>query len=197
MRFAALPLGALLLAGCLHGAVACGYHPGLSSDTFDVVHPQSLTVAVAVNRALRAGLIEPPPAKPALPTLVSLEYRQAVDELRGLQERLDQVARGPDADEPLDMSLVFVASRLWTEYTLTNEGAEARVHVPAAALDKLVVLTDEAVLAALLSGRLSVDDALGQRLLVIVNDPGDRAASALHAAFSLSPAADPGPVVAN
>lgn len=180
MRTVSLPLAAAVLAGCLQGALACGFHPGLASNTFDVVHPRSLGVAVAVARATRSGQLRVP-EKPALPTFVGSDYRQAVDELRALQDRLDRAATAGGGT--VDFALVFVGPRLWTTYHVRPDGAGAEIHVAASGIDQLVVLTDETVLAALLAGGLDYDAAVDQGLLVVTNDPDGRASGALRQAL--------------
>ncbi|MGR7994443.1 hypothetical protein [Xanthobacter sp. ZOL 2024] len=175
---------ALLAAGA-GAARACGYHPGLSSDTFDAVHPRSLGVAVALNRAQNDGMLPPAPA--GLPGFPGQEYRRAVRELQELQERLTRVAPRFAAAHGWRFAFVFVRSRLWAQYTVGPEGARVEVHTPPAGAGEAVVLSDEAVLAAILSGKLTVKTAREAGLLQFADDGDEAAQRILSAALERAP----------
>jgi len=187
-RSVVVMLCAALAAAGAGRAVACGYHPGLSADTFDAVHPNSLAVAVALHRAQGAGVLPAEPAAPGLRGFPGEDYRRAVRNLQALQARLDQLAAAPGADGAVRFSLVFVRTRLWSQYTVRPDGASVDIHSPAAAKGETVVLSDESVLSAIEDGRLAFSAALNQGLVQIADDPGERARIVLAAAFETASA---------
>lgn len=183
-RSVVMALCASLLATGAGGALACGYHPGLTSDTFDAVHPRSLAVAVAIHKAQGSGVLPADPPAPTLATFAGNGYRHAVGELRGLQERLAQVAPRLDADGTWRFAFVFVRSRLWAQYTVRPDGASVEVHTPPAAAGETVVLSDESVLNAIVDGQLSFNAAVDQGLVQFADDRSERAQLLLAAAFA-------------
>lgn len=174
-RSVVVTLFALLVTAGAGGALACGYHPGLSSDTFDAAHPRSLAVAVALHRAQTDGLLPGEPATPALQGFPGADYRHAVRELQQVQERLARVAPRFDKetagrDGSWRFAFVFVRSRLWAQYTIRPDGASIEIHTPPARPGEAVALSDEAVLGAILSGKLALKTALDAGLLQFADD---------------------------
>lgn len=178
---------AAFLAAGAGGALACGYHAGLTSDTFDAVHPRSLGVAVAIHKAQGEGVLPADPPAPRLQSFAGNGYRQAVSELRELQARLAEVAPRLDKDETWRFAFVFVRSRLWAQYTVRPDGASVEVHTAPADKGETVVLSDESVLNAIVAGRLAFDAAVDQGLLQFADDRSERARVLLAAAFGTAP----------
>lgn len=186
-------LGAALVAAGAGGAAACGYHPGLSTATFDAVHPRSLGVAVAIHRAQDRGILPAEPAAPAFQGFPGQGYRHAVRELQDLQARLAHGAprSGPDGaaqGEPWRFAFVFVRSRLWAQYTVRPDGTSVEIHTPPADKGETVVLSDESVLNAIFEGRLTFGAAVDQGLVQFADDKSERARLHFAAAFEVVPA---------
>jgi hypothetical protein len=185
MRFTVSLLAALMAALNFHGAaLACGYHPGLAGATFDVVHPKSLGVVVAINGAKQQGLLDDPTATTKAGDLFGSGYRQAVQDLTALETKLRNAAEFFDSDRTGTFALVLVSSRLWSHYRVGGGNAMAEIHASPAGENDTIILSDEAVLDALVNGRMSFDLAVANGLIQIVNDPEGRTAALLEAAFA-------------
>lgn len=179
MRYPALSLSVLTIALCIRGAMACGYHPGLSNAPFDVAHPQSLSVALAVRQATDSGVLEPWSTS----SLFGAEYRSAVKQLRSLQKKLARVPSSAKGGESRHFAFVFVRSRLWAQYMVGPNGTKAVIHTAAARDGEVVLLSDEAVLEAVINDRLAFDDAVKQGLLKFANDQDGKTFEMVRAAF--------------
>lgn len=191
-RSVVVTLCAALVAG-VGSAFACGYHPGLTSSTFDAVHPRSLGVAVALHRAQAQGVLPAEPAKPGLQGFPGTEYRHAVRELQDLQARLAKIALHADADkegtakdESRRFAFVFVRSRLWAQYKVGPDGASVQIHSAPAEAGEAVVLSDESVLDAIAAGRLTFRSAVDQGLLQFADDRDEQVHALLTAAFAVA-----------
>ncbi len=192
MSYRPMTFGALALAAGVHGAMACGYHPGLSSATFETVHPKSLAVAVAIRQAKDGGLLPAIPGSASLPTFAGVGYRNAVAELRQLRDRLAHAASTAETGRDVRFALVFVQTRLWTQFAIAPGATEATIHAPPAGDGETVVLTDEAVLEAILEERMSLEVAVERGLVQFSNDRDGAAAAVLRAALSGGPSSPAG-----
>jgi hypothetical protein len=183
MRYSVVLLAAAMTASQICGAVACGYHPGLANAPFDVVHPQSLNVALAVRRAQEQKLLQDQPATTKMAALLGVGYRRATRDLEALGQRLGHVAPRFADGGSRGFALVLVSSRLWSDYDVKDGDATVVVHTPAANENKTVVLSDENVLHALVNEQLAFDAALELGLVQVVNDREGQALTLLKAAF--------------
>lgn len=172
VRKAAAVVG-VLLALATRSAAACDFH-GLVSVNLAPLHPQSLTVAMTVREAadegvLDAALLDPKAAGP-------LGYLRATQRLRQLG-----MSFADSADPMPPMTVLFVESGLWTRYV----NGVPRVHVPGAEAGDIVAVTSEAVVAAMLDGRLSGAEAMRRGLLALDGqaEAVRRASQALRSAF--------------
>ena len=151
----AAAVAGVLFALAAQPVVAC-YFDGVMSVNWAPLHPQSLTVAMKVREAadegvLDAALLDPKAAGP-------LGYLRATQRLRQLGMSL---AESADAMPP--MTVLFVESGLWTRYV----NGVPQVHVPGAEAGDIVAVTSEAVVAAMLDGRLSGAEAMRRGLLAL------------------------------
>jgi hypothetical protein len=110
-------------------------------------------------------------------------YRDAVRQLQDLNAKLSRVASRMDNGKSWKFAFVYVRSRLWAQYRVRSDGATALVHTPAAANSEVVVLSDETVLKALLSGHLAFQTAFENGLIQFSNDRDDKTFKILRAAF--------------
>lgn len=168
----------------LQTVLACGYHAGLADARFDVVHPKSLSVAVALRKASLSNHLDVAlPTESKLPTFVSKGYAIAVRQLTELRSRLAHGTARLDEDDARRFALVFVRSRLWSEYAGQGQDIALTVHTPPTTDPTPLILSDEMVLKALLEGDLSLDEAMTEGLLVITNDPNGRLERMVRAAI--------------
>lgn len=186
-RSVVVTLCAALVAAVAGSAFACGYHPGLTSDTFDAVHPRSLGVSLAIHQARDQGVLPAEPAPSAFQGFPGQAYRHAVRELQDIQERLARVAPRFDKDGVWRFAFVFVRSRLWAQYIVRPDGASLEVHTAPASPGETVVLSDESVLSAIEDGHLTFRSAVDRGLVQFADDRSERARSILAAAFDVAP----------
>jgi hypothetical protein len=131
----------------------------LLGDGFGASHTQSLTVAFAVSDAIDAGVID----KSALSGQVG--YERAVLRLGAFHRRLSATTAKVGA--PGSISVLLVDSRLWSRLSPDARGYAIATHTAGPQAGDVVVVTHEAVLAALVSGKLSIATALDRGLLVV------------------------------
>jgi hypothetical protein len=169
MRSGTEPRMALLLAVGLSLFVrpptatrACGFD-GLLGDGFGASHAQSLTVAFAVSDATDAGVMD----KSARSSVLSgqVGYARAVLRLGAFHRRL--AATTAKVGAPGSISVLLVDSRLWSRFCPDARGSDIATHTAGPQAGDVVVVTHEAVLAALVSGKLSIATALDRGLLVV------------------------------
>lgn len=182
---AILMLCASITVACAGSALACGYHPGLTNSAFDVVHPRSLSVAMAIRRAQDNGILRADPAILVSQGFPGDGYRSAVRQLKELEERLARIAPAFNKGGTWHFAFVCVRSRLWARYTVRPDDASAVIHTPPANDSETVVLSDERVLNAIATGRLAFDSAVEQGLLQFANDKDEKVFRILRAALAV------------
>ena len=137
---------------------ACDF-AGLLGDGFGASHAQSLTVAFAVSDAIDAGVMD----KSALSGRVG--YARAVLRLGAFHRRLSATTAKVGA--PGSISVLLGDSRLWSRLSPDARGYGIATNTAGPQAGDVVVVTHEAVLAALVSGKLSIATALDRGLLVV------------------------------
>ena len=195
MRVRAVALAAVL-AGIPGGAaLACAFHPTFA-NAISVAYPGSLKVAVAIADARERKLLPPagsqraatgaqclasavaerrssPLARTKFPVSSgeSCAYTAALGRLQDLGRRFElAIGNGAD-DSGTEFSLVLVGPRLWSHYRLADRRVLAAYHVDGPLEERAVVLTDDAVLSAILDGSLDVGQAI-EAGLISVAGPG-------------------------
>jgi len=150
----------LILA--MPSAVACGFD-GLMEGNWTPLHPRSIDVAAAVREQADRGLLDASllDARAADP----MGMLRATRQLRGLGFRFTQGARASSVAPT--MAVLLVESGLWTRYTRTAEGITPQVHVAGPDPADAVIVTSEAVITAVLAGRLTARQAFDRGLIVI------------------------------
>jgi hypothetical protein len=153
-------------------AVACGFD-GLMEGNWTPLHPRSIDVAAAVREQADKGLLDASllDARSAGP----MGMLRATKQLRGLGLRFTQGA--VSASTAPSMAVLLVESGLWTRYTRTAEGITPQVHVAGPDPVDAVIVTSEAVITAVLAGRLTARQAF-DRGLVVVDGPAKAAREA-------------------
>lgn len=175
---AALTLSALVATG--GAAWACAFD-GVFPDPWAFAHPAALPVAVAINRAITAGQVEPVAAT-TNPTRALMRANRQVDQLA---ERLN----GADAGAPARLSVLFVEADLWSRLDRNPDtGYRVAHHTAGAEPGEIVLVTGEPALTAILAGRLDIDRALADGVIMIAGDPAAVAATQNWLRHGLSPA---------
>jgi hypothetical protein len=164
-------LAGLLCLGVAPAALGCGFHPAMEVQ-LESMYPGSLSVAVALRTAADNGLIDA--AALEAPGTGTALYS---DSVRRLQEFRNALAASPAAANlPASFSLGYVESHLWARYSQSDGEVRVDVHTDGPAEGEAVVLTGEPVLTAVLAGRLSVERALADGMLIIVGDESEKMA---------------------
>ncbi|MCU0919803.1 MAG: hypothetical protein MUF16_05635 [Burkholderiaceae bacterium] len=156
-------IGVLGLAMGLGSAASACVFDGIVGNPFELPHPRSLEVAMAVYDAAQQGRIDPDAGGPALEGQAGLQ--------RALW-RLQRLGRGlgsSDAGDPA-VSLVLVDSALWVRLTPAPLGMAIQSHVSGPAPGDVVAVSSELVVVQLLGGQLSGEDALRRGLLLLEGD---------------------------
>lgn len=127
------------------------------------MYPGSFPVAVALRRAAENGVIEAPAL--AAPGKGSANYADTQHQLQSFKKVL---AASPAAGElPASFSLGYVESQLWARYSRSDGNVRVDIHTDGPAAGEPVVLTGEPVLMQVLAGKLSVDRAVADGMLLI------------------------------
>jgi hypothetical protein len=136
------------------------------------MYPGSFHVAVALHKAADNGVIDA-----AALEATSKGTALYVDAVRHLQEFRKALAASPAAAElPASFSLGCVDSQLWTRYLQSNGRVRVDIHTGGPAEGEAVVLTGEPVLTEILVGRLSVDRALADGMILIEGGENEKTA---------------------
>jgi hypothetical protein len=152
-------------------AIGCGFHPALEVQ-LESMYPGSFPVAVALRRAADRGVID----ATALEAL-SKGTALYVDTVRRLKEfRKALAASSAAAELPASFSLGYVESQLWTRYSQSDGTVRVDIHTDGPAKGEAVVLTGEPVLTEVLAGRLSVDRALADGVILIYGNDSEKTA---------------------
>ncbi|AMJ63025.1 hypothetical protein [Bosea sp. PAMC 26642] len=157
-----LPTIALVAGTTL--ASACGFEDPKGADAargaLNWVYPEALHVTSAVWRAQLEGTIlrdQRPEAARAL-----LGYRRAAADLSRLRDRLVLVM---DVETVPSLSILLIGPMLWTRFAPAQSGVSVVSHVDGAQASDVVIVTEESVVAALMSGRITPSAARQQGLL--------------------------------
>jgi hypothetical protein len=134
---------------------ACGLEPHLNGG-FTITYPGSIEVAVAVAKARSDGLL---PASSTVPLPNDVRRQRLITDLQRLQTRLNKTRSEIPDDSAAPFSLVLVGPGLWSHFHVTAGGVLANYHTDGPLDGKVVVLTHETALRAMLAGSLSIERA--------------------------------------
>lgn len=146
-----------------HPTYACEYRG--AGKTAASSHPRSTEVASALQNATKEGILEANSvgANGDIPDNTSLIGR--------MQRFGNALAAASGAETETSLSMLLVDDGLWSRYRAMPEGVAFQVRTRGAQADDTVIITGEAVLAAMEDGTLTSNEALSRGLIVIV--PGD------------------------
>lgn len=156
-------------------SAACGYH-GTLGDGFSALHSSSINVAIAIRDAADENLLDREIVAPKLSDLLALHRATA------RLQRLRNALQSTSADMAVpSFSLLLVESGMWSRYLAEEGRLRLAAHTDAPPAGEAVVVTGNAVLAAIGAGRLTVEDAMHRGLIVVDGPP--ELAQALAAAL--------------
>ena len=150
-----------LLAGQIVSAIACGYD---GSPNAALKYPRAIEVATALRDRSNAQILDKELVSPTFINM--LGYHRAVRRLRRLRDSLERAVLDQQLTAP-SFSLLLVESGLWTRYVPDAEGVSIVVHALGPQPTDAMVFTGEAVFEAIMSERLSVDEAFRRGLIAI------------------------------
>jgi hypothetical protein len=143
-------------------ANACGFD-GILSDGFSAEHPKSIAVAFAISDAVTAGIVDKAALAPIVPG--SQGYWRAVGRINRFHQLLS--ATSVSGAQSPSISLLFIDSKLWARFSPKPQGYELQVHTSGASPEDIVIVTSEAILAAVLDGTVSAQKALDLGLIAL------------------------------
>ena len=146
-------------------ASACGFEDPKGADAargaINWIYPEALHVTSAVWRAQLEGLILRDDRQEAAKAL--LGYRKAAADLAKLRGTLTLTK--DEGEAAPSFSILLIAPMLWTRFAPTQDGLSMVSHVDGPQAPDIVIVTDEPVVAALASGRITPLAARQQGLL--------------------------------
>ncbi|KFC62378.1 hypothetical protein FG93_06078 [Bosea sp. LC85] len=152
-----------LLSGTI-AASACGFEDPKGADAargaLNWIYPEALHVTSAVWRAQLDGAIARDDRPAAARALTG--YRKAAADLGALRDRLSATM---DGEAPPTFSILLIGPMLWTRFAPAQHGLGVVTHVEGAQTSDIVIVTDEPVVTALVSGRITPLAARQQGLL--------------------------------
>jgi len=157
---------ATIVLGYPQAAHSCGLEPSINGG-FNISYPGSIDVAVAVAKARSDGLL-PAASSVAMPNEV--RKQRLLADLRRLQARLNNARDKITVDSPSPFSLVLVGPGLWSHFQMTTGGVLANYHTDGPLDGKVIVLTHETTLRAMLAGSLRIERATELGLIAYSGD---------------------------
>ena len=153
---------------------------------FNVDHPGSLTVAVATREAIEAGVL---PEKIFDGPLANVKLRvAAIDTLKALQRRLESSMSVSELMALPDFYVLLIEIGTWGFFHATETGfdPDCSPEPPDVTAENqedwdVVFIATETAMEAVIEGRLSLERAFAENLIVL--DAGAEHAALLHAAL--------------
>lgn len=170
-------LGATLMLAGAPAAQACGYHDPSSAGVgmLNWAYPDALHVRTAVWMAQASGLLERRAPLPAADPLSAtfrfqqmIRWRETQSRLETLQGRIQAALDG----QPMPaFAVVLIGPMLWARFEGREGSVSLESHAGGPVGDDVVIVTDEAVVAALAEGRITAREARAQGLVKAYGAP--------------------------
>jgi hypothetical protein len=141
---------------------ACGFD-GILGDGFSAEHPKSIAVAFAIGDAVASGVVDKAAVTPIVPG--SQGYWRAAGRIGAFHRLLAPAS--VDGSQPPSISLLFIDSKLWARFSPGPQGYELQVHTQGASPGDVVIVTSEAILAAVLDGTMTTQKPIDLGLIAI------------------------------
>src|ERR1700728_4091463 len=153
---------------------------------FNIGHPQALTVAVATREAMDTGRL---PETQDDGALSNMKLRMAaIDALKGLQDRLEDAVPATQLMALPDFYVLLIEIGTWGFFHATENGfdPDCSPEPPEVTAEKqedrdVVFVATEVAMEAVIEGRVSLERAFAESLIVL--DAGGADAALLHAAL--------------
>jgi hypothetical protein len=158
-QFAAVALASAGLFASSGGGSGCGYHSPVhvQRGMLNWIYPDALYVSTALWQGRQMGIL---PQRAANPDL--LAYHKTVALLQQWRTALRDAT-----DPPPAFSIVFIDTMLWSRFAPAGGVLEVHIHQDGPQPEDVVVVSDEAVIAGILSGKIRTDDAVASGLIRI------------------------------
>ncbi|QFI69065.1 hypothetical protein [Sinorhizobium alkalisoli] len=153
-----LPLSLLAAILSPSASSACGYHDDvmMARGLLNWIYPDALHVLGSISAAVAERRLPPPEPTGAGPDLFGANYRKTVRSLEHFGRKLPSVS----GETPLpSVSLVLIEPMLWTRFEMDTSGLHMRVHVTGPEPEDVVLVSGEAVIGEIASGRLTFGKA--------------------------------------
>ncbi len=150
-------------------AHACIYHGSMAAD-YALARPHAIYVELAAHQAIRDGTLASPPAA-APPALAALRVNRW---LRDVASVLNTTSKKNDSTG-VTFALLVADAGLWSRYRVDGESGHIDIHVPGPDSERVVIVTNEAVLAALATGQMRAKTAIQKGMIAIVGEDEDTA----------------------
>jgi hypothetical protein len=154
-------LASVCIAGQIGVAAACNYDGAAGAGA---KYLRAIEVTAALRDRSNAQILDTRLVAPPFANM--LGYHRAVRRVQRLRDSLERALHEERLTGP-GFSLVLVESGLWTRYVPDAEGVSIAVHTAGPQPADALVFTGEAVIEAIASGRLAVDEAFRRGLIVV------------------------------
>jgi hypothetical protein len=139
---------------------------------FNIGHPQALTVAVATREAMDTGVL---PETQAEGALSNMKLRlAAIDALKGLQDRLEAAVPTTQLMALPDFYVLLIEIGTWGFFHATETGFDPDIQPEPPDVTSenqadrdVVFVSSEATMQAIMNGKLNIDTAFDDNLLVL------------------------------
>ena len=139
---------------------------------FNIGHPQALTVAVATREAMDNGVLPEPQAEGALSNMK--QRIAAIDALKGLQDRLEAAVPVTQLMALPDFYVLLIEIGTWGFFHATETGFDPDIQPEPPDVTSenqadrdVVFVSSEATMQAIMNGKLNVDTAFDDDLLIL------------------------------
>lgn len=150
----------VLFLASYHSAFACAYG---TEDRVRASHQRSADVTSALHNATLTGVLPSNAAGPK--SCEVLDGRSTI----GRMQRFGNALASSGAESASGFSMLLVEDGVWSRYRAMPDGVAFQAQTAGAQADETVVITGEAVLAAMEDGTLSPNEAIARGLIVIVS----------------------------
>ncbi len=182
--------------------LACGYEDpqSIAIGALNLAFPDSLHLRTAVWQAQVDGLLpRDPPATSVVPRAVSTprsftaampqsagsgdrvtdpaQTIALMDALRVIEQMRSRLATSDTANNQRPISMVYASKALWTRFVTTSQGVLAQAHASGPESGDVVLITEPAVVKAMLSGAVKPEDASRRKLVRLYGTENDTEAA--------------------
>lgn len=159
-KWTSTALATIMMATCAAPGYPCGYH-GRLGEGFSALHPRSIGVAVAIREVADEHLLDREVVAPKVVDMLALNRAS-----RRL-DRMGEALQGLSHSTQRPFSVLLIESGMWSRYEPNGSSIRLTTHTKGPLPEDAVIVTGNAVLAAIEKGRISIEYALHRGLIVI------------------------------